>query len=68
MRQAEYNRLDFGTALEFKPLILGVIAANPEGKVITVTFNICKFFWFNSNRFVFAYSYDINTSKNPRCA
>jgi hypothetical protein len=49
MRQAEYNRLDFGTALEFKPLILGVIAAtNPEGKVITVTFNICKSFWFNS--------------------
>jgi hypothetical protein len=57
MRQAEYNRLDFGTALEFKPLILGVIAAtNPEGKVITVTFNICKSFGsIQLNRFVYLF-------------
>jgi type IX secretion system PorP/SprF family membrane protein len=66
MRQAEYNRLDFGTALEFKPLILGVIAStNPEGKSNNSHFltSVNLFSSIQLDRFVFAYSYDINTSK-----
>jgi type IX secretion system PorP/SprF family membrane protein len=66
IRQAEYNRLDFGTALEFEPLILGVIAAtNPEGKSNNSHFltSVNLFGSVQLDRFVFAYSYDINTSK-----
>lgn len=66
MRQAQYNRLDFGTALDFKPFIFGVIAAtNPEGKSdnshLFTSLNL--FGSIQLNRFVFGYSYDISTSK-----
>jgi len=66
MRQAEYNRLDFGTALELKPFIVGVLAAtNPEGKSnnshLLTSINI--FGSIQLDRFVFGYSYDINTSQ-----
>ena len=66
IRQAQYNRLDFGTALDFKPFILGVIAAtNLEGKsnkshVLT---SINLFGSIQLDRFVFGYSYDFNASK-----
>jgi hypothetical protein len=41
MRQAEYNRL-ISNSSRIQTINSGVIAAtNPEGKVITVTFNIC---------------------------
>jgi type IX secretion system PorP/SprF family membrane protein len=66
MRQAQYNRLDFGTALEFKPLILGVLAAtNPEGKSNNSHFltSVNLFGSIQLDRFVLGYSYDINTSK-----
>jgi type IX secretion system PorP/SprF family membrane protein len=66
MRQAQYNRLDFGTALEFKPFILGVLAAtNPEGKSNSshLLTSINLFGSIQLDRFVFGYSYDINTSK-----
>lgn len=66
IRQAQYNRLDFGTALEFKPFILGVFAAtNPEEKSnnshLLTSINI--YGSVQLDRFVFGYSYDISTSK-----
>lgn len=66
MKQAQYNRLDFGTAIELKPLMVGVIgAANPGGKNdnshLLTSVNI--FGSIQLNRFVLGYSYDINTSK-----
>lgn len=66
MKQAQYNRLDFGTAIELKPLMVGVIgAANPGGKSdnshLLTSVNI--FGSIQLNRFVLGYSYDINTSK-----
>ncbi len=66
IRQAQYNRLDFGTALDFKPFILGVIAAtNPERKSnkshLLTSINL--FGSIQLDRFVFGYSYDLNTSK-----
>ncbi|MDD5149933.1 MAG: PorP/SprF family type IX secretion system membrane protein, partial [Flavobacterium sp.] len=66
MRQAQYNRLDFGTALEFKPFIIGVLAAtNPEGKSnnsqLLTSLNL--FGSIQLDRFVFGYSYDISTSQ-----
>ena len=66
MRQAQYNRLDFGTALELKPFIVGVLAAtNPEGKSNNshLLTSINLFGSIQLNRFVFGYSYDINTSQ-----
>lgn len=66
MRQAQYNRLDFGTALEFKPFILGVIATtNPEGKSSNrqLLTSINLFGSIQLDRFVFGYSYDISTSQ-----
>lgn len=66
IRQAEYNRLDVGTALEFKPFILGVIAAtNPERKSDNshLLTSVNLFGSIQLNRFVFGYSYDANTSK-----
>lgn len=66
MRQAQYNRLDFGTALEFKPLIIGVLAAtNPQRKSNNshLLTSINLFGSIQLDRFVLAYSYDINTSK-----
>lgn len=66
MKQAQYNRLDFGTAIELKPLMVGVIGAtNPGGKSdnshLLTSVNI--FGSIQLNRFVIGYSYDINTSK-----
>ena len=66
MKQAQYNRLDFGTALELKPLMIGVIgAANPGGKSdnshLLTSVNV--FGSIQLNRFVMGYSYDFNTSK-----
>ncbi|WP_281299334.1 PorP/SprF family type IX secretion system membrane protein [Flavobacterium limnophilum] len=66
MRQAQYNRLDFGTALELKPFIVGILAAtNPEGKSnnshLLTSLNL--FGSIQLDRFVFGYSYDINTSQ-----
>lgn len=66
IRQAQYNRLDFGTALELKPFIVGILAAtNPEGKSnnshLLTSLNL--FGSIQLDRFVFGYSYDINTSK-----
>lgn len=66
MKQAQYNRLDFGTAIELKPLMVGVIGAtNPGGKSdnshLLTSVNI--FGSIQLNRFVLGYSYDINTSK-----
>jgi hypothetical protein len=52
MRQAEYNRLDFGTALEFKPLIVMRRQGKKE-KVITVTLSVNLFGSIQLNRFVF---------------
>jgi type IX secretion system PorP/SprF family membrane protein len=66
MRQAQYNRLDFGTALDFKPLIIGVLAAtNPEGKSVNSHFltSVNLFGSIQIDRFVLGYSYDLNTSK-----
>jgi type IX secretion system PorP/SprF family membrane protein len=66
MRQAQYNRLDFGTALEFKPFILGILAAtNPEGKSDNshLLTSINLFGSIQLDRFVFGYSYDISTSQ-----
>lgn len=63
--QAEYNRLDFGTALEFKLLILGVTTGtNLEGKTNNSHFlmSVNLIGSIQLDRFVFAYSYDINTS------
>lgn len=66
MRQAQYNRLDFGTALELKPFIVGILAAtNPEGKSnnshLLTSLNL--FGSIQLNRFVLGYSYDITTSQ-----
>ena len=66
MRQAQYNILDFGTALDFEPFILGVIAAtNPEGKSNNshLLTSINFFGSIQLNRFVLGYSYDTNASK-----
>lgn len=66
MRQAQYNRLDFGSAIELKPFIVGVLAAtNPEGKSNNshLLTSINLFGSIQLDRFVFGYSYDINTSK-----
>ena len=66
MRQAQYNRLDFGTALELKPFIIGILAAtNPERKSenshLLTSLNL--FGSIQLNRFVLGYSFDINASK-----
>ena len=66
MRQAQYNRLDIGTALEFEKFTFGAIAAtNPEGKSdnshILTSINLIA--GLQLDRFVLGYSYDINTSK-----
>lgn len=66
MRQAQYNRLDFGTALEFQPFIVGIIAAtNPEGKSNNshLLTSINLFGSVQLNRFVLGYSYDVSTSQ-----
>jgi type IX secretion system PorP/SprF family membrane protein len=66
MRQSQYNRLDFGTALNVKPFTIGIIAAtNPEAKSsnshLLTSINVVTA--IQLNRFVLGYSYDINTSK-----
>lgn len=66
MRQAEYNRLDFGTALDLQPFIIGVLAAtNPEGKSDNSHFltSVNLFGSIQLDRFVLGYSYDVNTSQ-----
>jgi type IX secretion system PorP/SprF family membrane protein len=65
MRQSQYNRLDIGGALEFKPFIFGVIAAtNPEGKSddSPILTSVIPFVSFQLDRFVLGYSFGINTS------
>ena len=65
MRQADFNRLDIGTALEFDRFTLGALAAiNPEGKseeshMLT---SVNLFASVQIDRFVLGYSYEINTS------
>lgn len=66
MRQAQYNRLDFGTALEFKPLLVGIMAAtNPERKSDNshLLSSLNLFGSIQLDRFVLGYSYDVTTSK-----
>jgi len=66
MKQAQYNRLDLGGALEFKPLMIGVLAAtNPQGKSNNSHFltSLNTFVSIQLDRFVLGYSYDANTSK-----
>ncbi len=66
MRQSEYNRLDFGGALEFNPFILGALAVtNLEGKSNSshLLTSINLFGSVQLDRFVLGYSYDISTSK-----
>ena len=65
MRQSQYNRFDFGGALEFKPFIFGILAAtNPEGKAADSPFltGVNFFTSVQLNRFVLGYSYGANTS------
>lgn len=66
MKQAQYNRLDVGAALDFNHFIVGNIAAtNPAGKT-TNSHKLTSVNLFSSvqlNRFVLGYSYDISTSK-----
>ena len=66
MKQAQYNRLDVGAALDFNPFIVGIIAAtNPVGKA-TNSHKLTSINLFGSvqlNRFVLGYSYDISASK-----
>lgn len=66
IQQGAYNRFDFGTALDFKPIILGVMAStNPQGRTsnshLLTSINLISS--VQIDRFIFAYSYDINTSK-----
>lgn len=66
MKQLQYNRLDFGTALEFNPFIVGVLAAtNPIGSSSN-SHKLTSINLFGSvqiKRFVLGYSYDFSTSK-----
>lgn len=66
MKQSQYNRLDIGSALEFNKFTFGAIAAlNPNGKS-SESHKLTSVNLFTSiqlDRFVFGYSYDINTSK-----
>ncbi len=66
MRQAQYNRLDFGPALEINPFIIGILAAtNPVGKSNNshLLTSINLFGSVQLDRFVLGYSYDISTSQ-----
>lgn len=65
IRQGQYNRFDIGPALECNPFIVGVLAAtNPERKSDNshLLTSINFFGSIQLNRFVFGYSYDLNTS------
>lgn len=66
MRQSQFNRLDFGSALKFESLIVGATAVtNPERRsanshfLTSVNPYISVFF----DNFNIGYSYDISTSK-----
>jgi type IX secretion system PorP/SprF family membrane protein len=66
IRQAQYNKLNMGTAIELNPFIVGVIAeTNPEGKSNNSHFltSLNLFGTIQLDRFVLGYSYDISTSK-----
>ncbi|MCG9793390.1 PorP/SprF family type IX secretion system membrane protein [Flavobacterium algicola] len=66
IRQGQFNRFDFGTAIDFKPVILGVMAStNPEGKSSNSHFltSVNVIGSIQLDRLIFAYSYDINASK-----
>ena len=66
MRQSQYNRLDFGSALKFETIIFGAnVASNPERKSPDSHFitSISPYFLVHFGNFNFAYSYDISTSK-----
>lgn len=69
MRQGQYNRLDFGTVMDFRLFSLGVIVAtNPEGKSENshVFTSINPVLSFKASEFTFGYSYDWNISKLGR--
>jgi type IX secretion system PorP/SprF family membrane protein len=66
MKQAQYNRLDLGSALAINPLLLGVFASiNPEGKSDNshLLTSINLFGSIQLDRFVLGYSYDASASK-----
>lgn len=65
MRQSQFNRLDFGTALKLNDIIIGVnLATNPERKSSYSHFvtSISPYLSVHSEDFNFGYSYDISTS------
>ena len=66
MRQSQFNRLDFGSALKFETIIFGAnIVTNPERKSQYSHFvtSINPYFTVHFDNFNFGYSYDISTSK-----
>ena len=66
MRQSQFNRLDFGSALKFETLIFGAnIATNPERKSPYSHFitSVNPYILVHIGNFNFGYSYDISTSK-----
>lgn len=66
MRQSQFNRLDFGSALKFEAIIFGAnIVTNPERKSQYSHFvtSINPYFTVHFDNFNFGYSYDISTSK-----
>jgi type IX secretion system PorP/SprF family membrane protein len=66
MRQSQFNRLDFGSALKFETIIFGAnIVTNPERKSQYSHFvtSINPYFSVHFDNFNFGYSYDISTSK-----
>ncbi len=66
MKQSQYNRLDFGTAIEFDKFVFGATAvSNLQGKSnnSSLLTSINLFSSIQLNSFVFGYSYDFNTTK-----
>jgi len=66
MRQSQYNRLDFGAAIEVDKFVIGAVTVtNLEGKSSNshIVTSINPFVSFNLGELNFGYSYDLNTSK-----
>lgn len=66
MNQSQYNRLDIGGALEMDQFVFGATAVtNPSGKSSDshMVTSVNLFSSIQIDRFVFGYSYDINTSR-----
>lgn len=66
MRQAQYNRLDLGVAVEFDKFTFGAISVtNPERRSKNSHFltSINLFTSIQIEKLVFGYSYDVNTSR-----